>query len=344
MTDSSASSSPTDSPEITRLIVGMPRAATTWLCKTLNGHPDVAAFGETLFWGRRYIEPDEDGGYNDSQLEEIKRHLITGDFLESVLGEGKECLQNLTWENAGELVEEVFRGLPERPRPEVVFRALLKGVARAEGKRFGVEKTQHHLDWVDRIVKAMPEAKFVVMLREPYGFMLSYKHQGDRKPEQIRQAFRRRYHPLACAIVWRASMRAAMAAKAAHGENILWVKHEDIAESEASVMDQVLAFYQLSPVDLADSASRKSGINSSFPVERATLQAEDIFWMNLVAGGMMGAGEYEKRKTPFAPIRILWSLLRLPAWGLWNFFSMRRIVKGSLLVYLWRRINPSRQS
>ena len=74
-----------------RLIVGMARAATTWLCKCLNVHSEVVAFGESLFWGRRFVAPGPDGRYEPEQVESIRLQLRGGGCLESVLGDGAGC-------------------------------------------------------------------------------------------------------------------------------------------------------------------------------------------------------------------------------------------------------------
>lgn len=54
-------------------IVGTSRGGTTWMTKNLNCHPDVASFGETLYWGRSYIEPGNNNEYSDDQLKLIAK-------------------------------------------------------------------------------------------------------------------------------------------------------------------------------------------------------------------------------------------------------------------------------
>ncbi|MHC5022666.1 MAG: sulfotransferase family protein [Planctomycetota bacterium] len=321
-----------------RLIVGMSRAATTWLCKCLNEHPDVVAFGESLFWGRGYVTPHHAGRYDPAQVDDIRRRLRTGSCLEAVLGDGRGCLSNLDRARFGPLLDESFASLPTRPAPAEVFTALLEAVARGEGKSMAVEKTPHHLNWIDRILAAMPDARLVMMVREPYSFMLSYKHQGDRMEERVRRQFRRRYHPAGCAIVWRGAIRAALEAQRSCPRQVLLVEFSDVQDDPARVLDGVQRFFGLSPVALA---ARVPADNTSFPDQpRPALRGEDVFWMNRVAGRTIGAAGWSRRPAPREPLRILVSILRLPFWGLWNLFSLRRIVRGSILAYLWRWYRP----
>ena len=47
----------------------MSRGGTTFTMRLMNLHPDVAAFGETAYWGRFWSEPDaETGQYNRQQI------------------------------------------------------------------------------------------------------------------------------------------------------------------------------------------------------------------------------------------------------------------------------------
>ena len=74
-----------EAPVLPRFIVGMPRAASTWLMRSLNEHPDVASFGETAYWGRRHVEPNSDGLYARPELRELASVLKSVPF-ETIIG------------------------------------------------------------------------------------------------------------------------------------------------------------------------------------------------------------------------------------------------------------------
>ena len=153
-------------------IVGMPRAATTWMCKCLNEHPDACAFGETLFWGRQYVRPGHGGEHTPEEIERIEQRLASGHCVREMAGVGPGSLRHVTPECFGALLRDAWGPLRRGAAPGELFAALCRSVADAEGKRLAVEKTPHHLNWIDRISEALPGARFVVMVREPYGFML----------------------------------------------------------------------------------------------------------------------------------------------------------------------------
>ncbi len=323
-----------------RFIVGMSRAATTWMCKCLNEHPHAAAFGESVYWGRRYVQPESDGRYTAEQLEEIRLRLRAGDFIANVTRPGPGSFKSITQETIPSLVDEIFRGLPDRPTPGEVFTALCDAIAEAEGKDCAIEKTPHHINWADRILKALPEASFVVMLRDPYGFMLSYKHFGDSRPEWMRRKFRRRYHPFGCTLVWRGYIETAMAVRAVHPDQTHFVWFEDVKSDPNGVLDGVQEFLGLPNVDLL---AQVPPDNTSFPGHpRPSLRGEDVFWMNLLARRSIRRTGLEFQRVPLEPIRIIWSILRLPIWAVRNIFSMRKVLSGSVFSYLLRWVRPPR--
>ena len=331
-----------DSPTVHRFIVGMPRAATTWLCKCLNEHPDAVAFGESMFWGRKHLPPRSDGTYDAPQVEAIRRTYRDPGWLADLLGDGPGLIRHLDATGWPPLLDEAFAALPANPSPAATWTALCMAIGSGGDGRLLVEKTPHHVNWIDRILTHLPGARFVVMVREPWDFMLSYKHIGDRKDDAVRRRFRRRYHPLGCAVVWRGCMAATLAARRDHPGSVLVVPFEDVRDRSGQVLKQVQSFYDLSVMDLAGAVPQD---NTSFPgSERPGLRGDDVFWMNQVAGGIRRDAGFPGHPTPREPLRVLWSLLRLPWWAMRNFLGMRSIISGSATAYLWRWIRPGRKA
>src|SRR5262249_18626036 len=189
-----------------RFIVGLPRPGTTWMCRSLNEPSGTVAFGETMFWGKAHIPPGKDGFYSPAGLQRVKQLLLAKPLESSLKIPGPGGMQHITSANVSRLIEEVFAELPARAGPTEVFRAVGERVARAEGKSIWVEKTPHHLLYSGRILRHFPDARFVAMMRDPYSFLLSYKHQrGHENSDASRRRFRRRYHPAGGALVWRNS-------------------------------------------------------------------------------------------------------------------------------------------
>ena len=324
-------------------IVGMSRAGTTWMSRVLNEHSRIAAFGESLFWGRGYTEPGADGAYSVEQMRALGRRLARNRW--GPYGNAAGALRSAGsdgWDGAlHETIASSFDAVGAPLTPAACYERLCDAVRRCEDKPIVVEKTPHHLNWSDRIWRAFPGARFIVMLREPYGFMRSYKHQGDRLSPDVRRAFQRRYHPIAAALVWRGYRAAAAALTQRAPEQAVVVHLDELTHDEAAVLERV---QRLIGVDVEPLAGRVSAANTSFPSDHGALpalDAADVFWMNRIAGRRIRTHGYTAQQTPRGLWVIVWSVLRLPGWVAWNVRDMRRRTSGPLWRYLRRWVVPA---
>ena len=286
-------------------IVGMSRSGTRWLTQRLDAHPEISAVGETSFFGRRYVAPSDGPYYTREELALVQKRQRSG-------GESSKTSLLLGGENgASARAIDTLLVAGGRYTPADVFEAVARELLAQTGKPGLVEKTPHHVNSLDRLATGFPEARFVVTVRDPYGFLLSYKHQGDRKGEKAQAGFRQMYHPVGAAIVWRGYARSIERALAAYPGRTLLVSTDEVAADEAGVLDRVQAFLGLSPHPLADVRS-----NSSFPDgERPVLAPEDVFWMNALAGRSIGRLGAETQPARAGVGDVARSLGSLPGWG-----------------------------
>lgn len=297
------------------------------MTRRLNTHPDVAAFGETLFWGRGYQEPKNNGSYTHPEIEEIIERL-SAEGLCSSMGEGEGTLSGLAPEGLDALLREAL-DVPDDLSPAEAFERICMAIARAEGKSIGIEKTTHHINWIHRILAAMPDAKMVVSLREPYGFMLSYKYLALRAEREGRSPSGS-YHPVWPPIVWRKILRTALDAKRAYPRNVHLVWLHDIIEHPDEQYRRILEFLELPVCELRAENSQQ---NTSFPDgQRPCLAAEDLAWMDLLNGRLIQEQGFDRRQTNRKAA--LPSLARMPRWAFDSFTRMSRISNGSAVSYL----------
>jgi hypothetical protein len=333
--------------EVRGFIVGMSRAGTTWLAKCLNEHPHAVVFGETAFWGRGYVAPGADGLYGAEHLRAVRAWLDRADWLRPMVGAAPGCYRTVRMEDGPRLLDRALGQALAPLTPAQLFTRIASAIGDAEGKPFAIEKTPHHVNWIGRIFAAMPKSRFVVMLRDPFEFMLSYKHQGDRLPESTRREFESRYHPFGCAVVCRGYLRAAERAAQRFPDRVLIVRFDELTRSPATQLDRVQRFLGLEPVDLA---GRVPPDNTSFPAEaagdgaaRPALRGEDVFWMSTIAGRDIHAFGAAPPRVSREPLRVIGSMLTLPAWALRNLRSMRGVTSGSIWSYLGRWWRPDRE-
>ncbi|MFG0329530.1 MAG: sulfotransferase family protein [Phycisphaerales bacterium] len=321
-----------------RLIAGMSRAGTTWVGKCFNEHPDTVCFGESLFWGRRFVEPASDGRYDQDHLDRIAANMKRGN--RAFLGDGPGCHAAVPVDSLPALVDTALADLPARPTPLEVFDRLGREYAARQGKRFYVEKTPHNILWIDRIMRFNPQLRMVVLVRDPYEFMLSYKHQGDRKDPELRDLFHRLYHPIGCATVWRGYMRSSLTAASRFASHTHMVLFDDLVRNPAEEMRRMQDFFELEPHAIE---SRVPPDNTSFPrADRPELAPEDVFWMNLIAGGVMKRMDAERRRARIRPWRLLGSVCSLVPWAWRSYRQVSTTSSEPFWRYLTRWAIPDR--
>lgn len=312
--------------------------------RVLNEHPQIASYGESLFWGSSYVEPGDDGRYTVDQIRALGKRLAGNRW--GPHGNGAGVLRSVDESGYnGELhrkISKTFHSIVEPKTPTECFQLLCDIVCESEGKVVAVEKTPHHLNWTQRILTAFPHTRFVVMMREPYEFMLSYKYQGGQLSGSANRNFKRRYHPLLAAVVWRGYRNSADALKHQASQQALIVHLHEIKRDEKRVLESVQHFLGVTVEPLNE---RVTQTNSSFTGhELRELDAADVFWMNLIAGRLMQKHGYATRPIPRSAWPVVKSMARLPWWGCTNLLDMRRRVKGSLLQYLVRWVRPAGSS
>lgn len=318
-------------------VAGMSRAGTQWVIKCLNEHSLVASFGETLFWGRAWVEPGPDGLYDAERLAKVRHNIRTLSNWAMLAGSGPGCFKRIA--DRADLDARLGAALDQivpPVSPAHTFRTLAGVVAAAEGKRYAVEKTPHHVNWIDRILEALPDARFVVMVRDPYGFIRSYKHQGDRRPEDQRRAFRKLYHPAIAAMVWRRYIRAAQHALERAGDQVLLVRFEEIKRDPQAILARIQQFLGL-PIEPI--AGRVPPDNTSFPGgKKLDLAFADVFWMNLIGGREMRRNGFERRRAGFHPFGLAASVLGLPMWFMRNITTLNKRASSPLTYFVsWLR-------
>lgn len=305
-------------------ICGMSRAGTTWLGHCLNEHPQVAVFGESLYWGRNYLSPNEGGGYT---IEQVRRALqLLAKDCKAFLAGGDGNLKHIDRDQWKSLLDRIEI---EECSSADLFEKVCELVREIEGADFVVEKTPHHVNWIPRILAAYPSAKFTIMVRDPYGFMLSYKHQGDRKAESAKRDFKALNHPLACAYMWKGYMNSALRMHQSFEAQTHIVRFEALRATPDKCWNDVLNFFEVPFAPLVTVSDR----NSSFTGAKRTLEPIDIFWMNLLAGRAIQAGGYSKKRSGVSVVEVLGSTCGLIPWGFRAVKLLKSRVPGGLLKY-----------
>tara|TARA_R110001583_G_scaffold33308_2_gene112493 strand:- start:16 stop:1044 length:1029 start_codon:yes stop_codon:yes gene_type:complete len=270
------------SPKI--FIVGMARSGTVWTSQTLSTSSVVGVVGESLYWGRNYIDPDFGNGYSKEVAISAMQDLLRNGAVVPMKNIHGDADRNDFLQSVKNVVESSF--FPENGRytPKDVFDIGMGAFGRVMGKSVIVEKTPHHLMWLERINANYPESKFIITIRDPYECMLSYKHQSDRKTGVEKKKLKSIYHPVLYPIIWKASMNKAKKYSCMYDGRVLLIRNEDIKKDQLCVLKKIEKFLNLKEGDLKP----REQLNSSFTeAVKPDLSSADIFWMNIMAGRLV---------------------------------------------------------
>lgn len=222
-------------------ICGMPRSGTTWLGRALAAHPEIAVFGETDFWGRDYLQPDQDGNYRPTHIRRLLRIQRAKDW-QTTTGDDAS-LPDIPTGEYGALVAKALTPHIETlqgGRPEVLFSAIVSQIASRTGKPIIVEKTPGHLLFLDRIREAYPEAPIVILKREPLGFAASLTYRPAAGVIAGRPCVRSfAYHPAIVTYLWRGYARSLLAQLADRDSRVLVVDHAMLNQDTKGVAQAV---------------------------------------------------------------------------------------------------------
>lgn len=295
-----------------RLIVGMSRSGTTSMVHALNMRGDIAAFGETGFWGLPVAKTRT--GLSRKQIEELsdlyKRvHMTTLN---------KNGAPEVNEQKLADMMARAINALPEGVRPKDVFIEMGEAVARAYKKSFWVEKTPFHLMYIDDILSCYPNCRIIICLRSPESFLLSYKYLGSRKDPIVKQNMESLYHPILASLICRKNIKQAQKASSRYPERVLILHLEETIKSPQETLQRVYDHLKLPESRIKTFPQTNSSFQSD---QNKTQKLSDIelFWLNLfISKDSQKVGiSLSRPKVNF--FRILPSIGTLILWPLRNF-------------------------
>lgn len=244
-------------------VVGAPRTGTTLVRDVLNRHPRIHLFDEIHFFERLWDDRARLG-----TLETSAERRVAIDRLRQILrdfGTDQAVGERLTPEEFERSALEAgggYRGL---------LWALVEAGAKTNAAEFGGDSSPQDVLYLDQIFEWFPQAKIVALIRDPRGFLGSYKNYYRRQVA----SYRERYNPLVNSLLWRSSMNAVVgAAQKPWGGAVLRFRYEDlVANPETEV--RRLAGHVGVPFDPRMLEVERA--NSSFVPESETTKQRGIY-------------------------------------------------------------------
>lgn len=133
-----------------------------------------------------------------------------------------------------------------------LFGLVSDALCAANGKARWLEKTPTHLFHIDTIIQAVPNARFVAIVRDPRDVLASKRSRQAEEWVQQTNAARRDvkkiqagFDPLWDALAWRSSVNAVQTAQAKYPGQVFSIRYEDLVTDQEATVRQICTFVDL---------------------------------------------------------------------------------------------------
>lgn len=245
-------------------VVGSSRSGTTMMGNVLGLHSRVFMFRELHFFEKLWTGRDRARSLDPEEAADLAAHLL--------------CIQRdgilFQGDRRRYLAEaaEVLRRVPAADRrPAAVFAAFLRYEAEVNDRAIGCDQTPRNIFYIGEILELYPEARVVVMVRDPRDVLLSQKNKWKMRfaglnHDPYAEALRLKvdYHPITTTLLWKAAVAAGH--RWAGAERVHLVRFEDVLEAPERELRAICDFLGLT---FEPHMLEVQHVNSSFTGTRA---------------------------------------------------------------------------
>ena len=188
-------------------VVGNSRSGTTMMGRVLGGHRDVFTFNELHFFEQLWAPTTEPAVLDTREARDMLSRLI------AYQRDGYYA-KHKPWQYLDES-ERILRKIEGPVTGPAVFQAYIHHECAAHDKTIGCDQTPRNLYYLKELMALYPEARFVVMVRDPRDVLLSQKNRWKRRRLGAKgtpwwNALRTwaGYHPETISLLWRSGVAA----------------------------------------------------------------------------------------------------------------------------------------
>jgi hypothetical protein len=150
-------------------------------------------------------------------------------------------------------LDRLFRRAQNRRNYGAIFSQVADYFTIRENKSRWLEKTPTHIYHLDKILKSIPEARFVEIVRDPRDVLASKKTRKetvwttDRYKPQIRpiKNMEKAFDPIWDTLAWKSAVRAGLRAHEDHPTHICTIRYEDLVTDPQPLVEEVCHFLNL---------------------------------------------------------------------------------------------------
>lgn len=223
-----------EQPDAFIFVCGSSRSGTTMMSRILGNHSTVFAFQELHFFDELLQGQDHQKALSNLEAVRLLAHLKT------IQRDGYFGTRD--WSR---YVEESTVQLTNKcPHPTELLSEFLISESNRNGKSVPCEQTPQSVFAMDAIQQNLPNARFIVMVRDPREVLLSQKGKWKRRRlsggqipfmESLRS--RINYHPALISRIWKATYDVALKHEA--DKRVLFIRYEDLTEHPKEVLNDI---------------------------------------------------------------------------------------------------------
>ena len=320
-------------------IVGSSRSGTTMMSRVFNQHSSIYTFKEIHFFNQIYKK------YNNKKI--IRSSAI--DILSELFQKQKDGLfSKINSKNLKDLASKLLS--KEIYEIIEVFKIFVEFELNDKNKLVACFHTPNNIYYINDIINAFPNAKFINMVRDNRDVLMSQKNKWKRKflgakkipfIESIRSYVN--YHPITTSLVWNSTLKITRGLK--QKSNVFVLKFEDFVLAPEKKCKRLCDFLQIDyePIMLEiknigssntnDSQEKLIDVSKIYKWKKNGLTNSEIYLAQLISSSFMNDFNYEKKKFNFPPFYVVIYLLIFPVKLFFAFiFNLNRMYSIHILL------------
>lgn len=233
-------------------VVGYMHSGTTLLRKILGRHSQIYPIrAETMFFEQLPVMlPKQFPNLGDPSIkEEYVRFLVRKTRFDWPPVTEEESEGELPYQPTAEQEQLLVQGAEPLNDYTTIFVYVFESISRMAGRSAWLEKTPSHIFHIEQILRHMPEARFVEMVRDPRDILVSKQvrketdwaqQYGTRTGDRLQAS--KGYDPLRDSLAWKSAIRAGNRASVANPGKVLRVRYEDLAVNPQTEIRRICDF------------------------------------------------------------------------------------------------------
>jgi len=306
-------------------VIGYMHSGTTLLLNILSQHSAlIGSKGETKYYEfqgmLKQVYPDLEENDTLEQLVQFTIHaILAGTRIGSI--KPPPSLQDLGITITES--SEIFRLAQKNRKHGAMLPLVFNYLAKKSGKSHWLEKTPTHIFNIDKILRYVPNARFIEIVRDPRSILASKKvrradvwseryHEHTRVSKKLEKA----YDPLWDTLSWRSAIQAGRTATQGYPNIIRTIRYEDLVTDQEKIIKEVCEFLDLTfeppmlEIQTTNTAYWKEknfqGISAQFIHRwKRELSDPEINIAQSLTRRQMEEFNYTRKKTSFRSIFIL---------------------------------------